>query len=321
MTAPVLSSRPTRLPEFGASPVLAARGLGEHRLALGLAALGGTWGPVDEGESFDTILHALEKGIGVFDAAPAYAESERLLGRALRQWRGPRPVVSTKVGRLPARDAHVEPTFDHTAAGMRASLVRSLETMNLPQVDLLFLHEPQYVPLSERSGVVEAMRQLQADGLARRLGLAGGHGAGWDDFLEAGVFDVVMFFRRVDPCMLDGLTEDLPRIRRASALTYGASPLHMGLLGARHDQFVRDRPEWVWGPQIDRAIQLKTLAEKHGLPLATLAHRFVFGIGELDRIVIGAGNRAELDRALDDFAAGPLPMALFEEVCRTACLS
>ncbi len=307
--------KPTRRTEFGLSPQLDGCGLGDSRLALGLAGLGGTWAPVDEGESFETLQQALARGVRVFDAAPSYGCAEQLLGRALAQWRGPRPVVSTKVGRLPWPDLH-EARFDYTDTGLRDSLQRSLDVLALPAVDLLFLHEPQQVPVAARPRVVATLRQLQAAGLARRLGLGGGEGAGWDGFLEAGVFDVVMLFRRLDPVICDGLAEDVPRVRRHGALIYGASPLHMGLLGARHAEFVRERPPWVWGPQIDRAIQLQTLAEQHGLPLASLAHRFTFGLGELDRVVVGASNRAQLDAVLTDFAAGPLPTAPFDEICR-----
>ncbi len=315
MTASASPLRPTRLPEFGTSPALAARGLGESRLALGLAGLGGAWLPVDEEKSVDAMLAALEAGVNVFDTAPSYVSAEKMLGRALAQWRGPRPVISTKTGRLPAPSAY-EANFDYSSAGLRDRVKRSLETLGLAQIDLLFLHDPQLVPLAERPRVVATMRQLQADGLARRLGLGGGDGAGWDAYVESGAFDVAMLFRRLDPCIFDGLRDDLPRVRRAGLLTYGASPLHMGLLGARHEEFLRDEPEWVWPPQRARAVQLRAIAERHGLTLPSLAHRFMFGLAEVDRVVIGASNHAQLETALADFAAGPLPPEIFDEVCR-----
>lgn len=309
------SPRPTRLPAMGDSAVLAGLELGADRLALGLAGVGGAWGPVDEAESFATLQLALTRGVRVFDAAPSYGLAEQLLGRALAEWRGPRPVVSTKVGRVSSNSAHEE-FYDFSSAGLRRSLEGSLRTLGLAQVDLLFVHEPQMVPPAERPRVVACLRELQAAGLARRLGLAGGFGAAWDGWIESGAFDVVMLFRRFDPCILDGLADDVPWLRRHRLAIYGASPLHMGLLGARHDEFVRERPNWVWGPQIDRAIRLKQIAEQHGLPLATLAHRFTFSLAELDRVVIGASNRRELESALADVGAGPLPPEVFDEVCR-----
>ncbi len=309
--------RPTRQESFTPADGLERLGLRGDRLALGLAGMGGAWGPVDQGLARETLRRAIESGIGVFDVAPAYGTAEQLLGEVLAQWRGPRPVVSTKVGRIPGPSGH-EGVFDFSNAGMRDSLRRSLDTLGLPAVDLLFLHEPEYVPPEQRARVVEVLRQMEADGLARRLGLAGGHGAGWDGYIESGCFDVVMLFRRLDACILDGLAADVPRLRSAGIAIYGASPLHMGLLGSRHEEFVRERPAWVWPEPINRAIRQQVVANKHGLSLPTLGHRFLFSVAEVDRTVIGPRNPAELAAALADFAAGPLPAGVFEDVCASA---
>lgn len=305
--------RPSLRADLGTAPGLDQRGLGSQRLALGLATLGGAWGTVDEAESLATVRYALERGVRVFDLAPSYGTAERLLGAALKDWRGDAPIISTKVGRLPARSAH-EGNYDYSPAAMRRSLEASLQALGRSQVDLLFLHEPQLVPLAERARVVDTLCELQAAGLTRKLGLAGGHGEEWDGFLETGAFDVVMLFRRLDACIFDGVSEDLPRLTRAGVALYQASPLHMGLLGARFEEFSRERPAWVWGPQIERAQRLQKLAATHGMALSTLAHRFAFSMAELDRVVVGAGNRAQLDEALRDFEAGPLPRELFDAV-------
>lgn len=309
---------PSRLAApWTAGPALVERSLGKGRLALGLAGVGGAWGKVDEAESLATVRLALERGIQAFDLAPAYGSAERILGAALAGWCGEAPVISTKVGRQPASDPGGvgAAISDYTAAGMRRSLETSLRTLGLPQLDLLFLHEPQLVAPAERPRVVRVLREFQTAGLARRLGLAGGHGADWDGFLESGAFDVVMLFRRFDPCIFDGLTADVPRLRRLGLGIYGASPLHMGLLGARYEEFLRTRPDWIWPADLERAVSLRALAEQSGLALSSLAHRFMFGAEGLDRVVIGASNRAQLETALDDFAAGPLPAELFAAVC------
>jgi L-galactose dehydrogenase len=204
--------------------------------------------------------------------------------------------------------------YDYSIQGIRDSVRRSLDILGVSKVDLLFLHEPHLIPITERSRVVDTLRQIQTDGLTVRLGIAGGHGEDWNDLVESGAFDVAMLFRRIDPCVLNGIVEDIPRLRQAGILTYGASPLHMGLLGSRHEEFISERPEWVWESQIDRAIELKILADKNGLTLPQLAHRFTFSVAELDRVVIGANNQSELQSALDDFAAGPLPPTLFQEI-------
>ncbi|MBS0661852.1 MAG: aldo/keto reductase [Verrucomicrobia bacterium] len=308
--------RPTRRAGPWPPAALVERGLGDSRVAFGLAGIGGAWGPVDPGLARETLQLAFSLGVHVFDAAPAYGTAESLLGEALRTWRGPRPIVSTKVGRLPGRDA-LEMRYEHGDGSLRDSLRRSLDLLGLPAVDLLFLHEPEEVPRGERARVAATLQQLRADGLAHRLGLGGGDGPAWDGFLETGAFDVVMLFRRLDACIFDGLAAELPRLRRAGLATYGASPLHMGLLGGRHREFLERRPEWVWPGPAARAVRLRELAEARGVSLPMLAHRFAFSLEELDRVVIGARSPAELQDAWAAFAAGPLPAELFDAVCAT----
>jgi D-threo-aldose 1-dehydrogenase len=313
MTAPASAPRPTRLAEFGVSTKLAALGLGESRLALGLAGLGGAWGPVDEGESIDTILRALAEGITVFDVAPAYRAAERLLGRALAQWRGPQPVVSTKIGRLSGRDA-LDEVFDFSPVSMRDSLRASLEVLGLGAVDLLFLHEPDYVPAAERGRVIATLRQLQADGLARRVGVGGGRGRDWGPYAEGGALDVALGFNRLNAVNFLALAEDLPRLRGCGAAYYAASPLAMGALGSSAERWKRELPAGLPPQTWARRERLLRLAAEHGLTLPALAHRFLFGVAEADRVVLGACTAAEFSDALAAWRAGPLPAEVFDAV-------
>jgi aryl-alcohol dehydrogenase-like predicted oxidoreductase len=311
------ADRPTRLEEFGPSSALHRLELGESRLALGLAGLGGAWGPVRAEASAATIRHALDRGIGIFDTAPSYGIAEEALGRVLADWRGPRPRVSTKVGRIPGRHPH-DMVFDYSPSGLRESLHRSLDRLGLPRVDLLFLHEPDYVPLAERARVTDTLRELQAAGLAGRLGLGGGYGAGWDAYLESGAYDVAMLFLRFDATGTAGLRADIPRLRRAGMTVYGGSPLHTGLLGSSYEAYQAARPDWIGAATAARARRLRRVADQAGLSLASLAHRFVLGAAEVDRVVAGARTTAEVDGVLADVAAGPLPPAVFAAVAAIA---
>ena len=313
MTAPASQPRPTRLPEFGTSAKLAALGLGDSRLALGLAGLGGAWGPVDEGASLDAILRALAEGVTVFDAAPAYGVAERLLGRALAQWRGPRPMVSTKVGRLLGRDDS-DLRFDFSPGGMRDGLRRSLDTLGLAAADIVFLHEPEFVPVEDRVRVGDALRQLQAEGLTRRLGAGGASVQDWRCYLEAGVIDVVLGFNRLNAVSFTALTEDLPPMRLRGTAYYAASPLAMGVLGLNPERWKQALPPWLSPRTWEQVARLQCLAADHGLTLPALAHRFVFGVAEADRVVLGACTAAELFDALVAWRSGPLPPEVFDAV-------
>ena len=77
-------------------------------ITFGAWQLGGTWGVVDERESIDTLLYAFEKGINLVDTAVLYGngKSESTIGKALRQWRGNRIFVATKVPPLGVGAGH-----------------------------------------------------------------------------------------------------------------------------------------------------------------------------------------------------------------------
>lgn len=123
------------------------------RLGFGAWAVGGSaWGPANpEGERLAALVRALDLGVTFFDTAPAYGESESLLGRALRGRRDS-VLLATKVG---------------PGESPRASLEASLRRLGTDRVDLLQLHEVGEG--FERS--LEEMDRLRREGKARALGL------------------------------------------------------------------------------------------------------------------------------------------------------
>src|SRR5512139_2852142 len=69
-------------------------------VSFGAWAIGGTWGNVDDDESFAALNRALDRGVNLFDTADVYGDgrSERLLARLKRERREPF-YVATKAGR------------------------------------------------------------------------------------------------------------------------------------------------------------------------------------------------------------------------------
>jgi aryl-alcohol dehydrogenase-like predicted oxidoreductase len=118
------------------------------RLVYGTSGLGGVWGEVDEDESIDCLLYAFENGITSLDTSPSYSQSEKYVGKALKRWQGEKPFISTKVGRLQSATAF-DAVLDYSPEGMKNSVLRSLDLLSVDSVDLLFLHEPQWVPIGQ----------------------------------------------------------------------------------------------------------------------------------------------------------------------------
>lgn len=77
---------------------------------------------------------------------------------------------------------------------------------------------------------------------------------------------------------------------------------------------MNDPPAWLSPQEIGQAKVMRKIAEKHDLPLASLAHRFLLTLPEEFKIVIGAVNVYQLRQSLGDFAEGPLPGELFNEI-------
>lgn len=261
------------------------------RLVYGTSGLGGVWGTVDEQESIDCILYALENDISSFDTSPSYSNAELFLGKALAKWKGKKPFVSTKVGRLKA-DTAFDAKLDYSTKGMRDSLLRSLDLLGLGQVDLLFLHEPQWVPIDRINEILETLLSFREEGFTKMLGIGGNPSKSFEPYIDNKYFQVISSFTKMDACNLSAFDDILPKTVPQHISFYAASSLHFGLLGNRFEQLVaegnRGFEDNISFRDIETAVFVNDLATRNGMPLNELAQRYLFAIEEATRVVMGA---------------------------------
>ena len=303
---------PTYRSEYKTSPAFEEG----TRLVLGTSGLGGVWGEVNLRESEEAILFALENGVLAFDTAPSYADAELVLGRALGQWKGDLPFISTKVGRLRAETAH-DLKLDYSSEGIRRSFENSLDALGVDHVDLLFLHEPQQVHEADVSRILDLMQSFMEEGLVGKLGLGGNLTAAFKPYMGKGRFEVVSGFLKMNACNLDVFEGDTVFFKSHGLAYYNASILHFGLLGRRLEDYRKNyerESDWLKRRDLDIAHAVKELAERENMDLPVLAQRYAFGIAEADRIVVGARTLAQVERTLADWEQGPLPKPLFQTV-------
>ncbi|PHH92077.1 hypothetical protein CDD83_9103 [Cordyceps sp. RAO-2017] len=103
------------------------------------------------------VRRALEHDIAAFDTSPYYGPSETLLGDALRALR-PAPArdgyfLITKAGRIAADE------FDYSPAWIRYSVCRSLDRLGTPYLDLVYMHDVEFV--ADPDVVVAAVAELR----------------------------------------------------------------------------------------------------------------------------------------------------------------
>ncbi|KAH9991494.1 NADP-dependent oxidoreductase domain-containing protein [Russula vinacea] len=141
-----------------------------------------------------TIRLALRYGIRAFDTSPYYDNSEIVLGTALKALENefPRDTyrLLTKVGRYgpsPGTDPSAT-DFDYSPSTIRRSVHRSLQRLHTHYLDVVYLHDIEFVapcvaPRAEGNHLdddsdgrileaVSELRALQAEGLIRQIGIS-----------------------------------------------------------------------------------------------------------------------------------------------------
>ncbi len=288
---------------------------GGGRLVYGTSGLGGVWGKVDPAESVRALLYAFENGIDVLDTAPSYAQAETYVGKALKQWSGTKPFISTKIGRLKGEDAF-DVKLDYSEEGMRKSLENSLNTLGLETIDLLFLHEPQLVPPEKIEDTIATLLKFKSEGKVKMLGVGGNPNPTFFPFVTKKYFDVVSGFLKMDACNLTVFDGEIQHYKAENIAYYAASALHFSLLGNRYNRYLQEGVdgEWITENDLSVAQKVKAIADHLGMALSTLAQRYLFSIKEADRVVMGARTLEQIKSTLLDWQSGKLDEEVFEMI-------
>jgi len=305
------------------------------RLTLGGGGLGQIWGATDRDEAVATVHAAVAGGITLFDLAPGYGrgEAEAVIGAAFagRPPPGIRFTTKCQLGTVPATDVD---------SIIRRRLERSLQTLRLDRVDLLFLHSnltpdgyryprdagTQHgfaTPISLfRDRVIPTFEALRAEGLIGHWGITG-----------VGLPGSIIEALRGEPrpgavqCIANCLDSPggirrfaepaRPREIIAAAVAAGVGVLGIRAVQAGALTDAIDRPLAPEDPEMldfERAAPLRALARSLGTSTAKLAHRYALGIEGVDSVILGVKNRAELQECLDAEAEGPLPDDLTRQI-------
>ncbi len=300
--------------------------LGEvSRLTLGGGGIGQVWGETSKEEALATLRAALDAGITVLDAAPMYANCEAFIGEAFDGRLPDGVMVTTKcqLGTCPP---------DQAAPRLKASLDASLAAMRLDHIDLFFLHSNVHADgfayahgddAKDRfstswslyvNEVVPAMERLKASGRIVAWGITG-----------IGVPEAVLSAIAHTPRpgavqAIANLMDSAGALRRYAGLArpreiaaaakasglgvMGIRAVQAGALTASVDRELRsnspDRADYV------RASGFRALAARWGEDPAALAHRYALSMPNIDTVVLGVKNRAELMQCVAAEAAGPL---------------
>ena len=301
-------------------------------LTLGGGGLGMLWGETTFEECVATVHAAVEAGINLLDLAPRYGDgkAERVVGE-------------TFGGRLPP-GVHVtskcnlgNPPPDRVLPIFRQSIETSLRLLQRDKLDIFFLHSniapdghpmwnapdvSRLTPLSlYRSHVRPAMEKLKEQGLIGAWGLTGiGHPDAIIDVLaeDPKPAAVQCIANLLDsPGGLKFYADSAnPRAVMAAARANG-----VGIMGIRAVQagaltksmdreLPPDHPEML---DYAKAAGFRKICDEISEDPAIIAHRYALGL-DIDTLVLGVKNRAELAGCVAASEAGPLPPDLVARI-------
>ena len=263
------------------------------RLALGTAQFGFAYGvanrtgrvPPDEVAAI--LRHASACGIDMLDTAIDYVDSEATLGRCgLTGWR-----VVTKLPAVPAGIADAR-------RWVRQQVEESLERLGVTQLHGLLLHHPADIQGPNAKPLFNALMNVKAEGLAGKIG-ASVYDPGDLDLLDKAMqLDLV----QAPLSILDRrLVESgwAAKLKRQGTELHVRSAFLQGLLlmpaDARPARFNRWQPLWnKWA---------RWLADTGLMPIEACLG-YVFGVPEVDRVVVGVDGLPHLEQILAVAEAG-----------------
>jgi D-threo-aldose 1-dehydrogenase len=250
--------------------------------------------PAERG--IDTVIRVLRSPIRFLDTSNSYSggESERRIAAAVSAAGGLPDdfVLATKVDR--------DRNGDFSGARVRRSLEESLARLDMQQVPLLYLHDPEHISFEAAmapGGPVEELQRIRDEGLARHLGVAGGPVGLMKQFVDTGIFDVVLTHNRYT--LVDRAAE--PLIGAASAVgvavvnaaVYGGGILAKGVADS-HRYAYSAAPQAV----LHAVAAIEKACAAYGVPLPAAALRFSMRDPRITSTVIGISRPERVDECL-----------------------
>jgi len=265
---------------------LGKTGLDVSVLGFGASSLGSVFRNTDEAESIKTVQAAIDAGINYIDVSPYYGatKAEAVLGRALKDIPRDKYLLSTKAGR------YGEDTFDFSSERIFASVDESLARLGVDEIDILYLHDIEFVPadiILEQA--IPALQRLKDDGKIRFAGISGLPLALFEAFIPRVRVDCILSYCHyaLNDTSLLGL---LPLLEEGGVGLANASPLSMGLLSTR------GTPDWHPAGQDIKAACLK--AAQHcadrGADIAKLAVQFSTANERIPTTLVSTANPANI---------------------------
>ncbi len=209
-------------------------------------------------------------------------------------------------------DPRLGSVFDFSYDGVMRSLSESLERLGLDRVDVLLLHDPDFYFKEAMAGAYRALEQLRADGTVGAIGVGMNQSAMLARFAREGDFDCFLVAGRYTLLDQGALEDLLPACEERGSSVLVGGVYNSGILAdPRPDSHFNYEP--VTQAWLDKALRIKAVCDRHGVPLKAAAIQFPLGHPAVATILAGSRSVAEVE----DNAAmlgHPIPNDLWAEL-------
>lgn len=267
---------------------------------------------VDEQTAVSAIVTSVEQGFTFIDTSNEYGggASELRIGRALERLGRARDgvLIATKADPLPGSD-------DFSGDRVRRSVEESRSRLGMETLPLVYLHDPEKIGFDASmapGGPVEALLELQANGVIGALGVAGGPIEMELEFLRTGAFQVVLSHNRYT--LVDSSAAVLVEECAERGVGFiNAAPFGGGMLVKGPDQV----PTYCYAPVDDtvltRVRAIESACRNHDVPMAAVALQFSARDERVASTVVGM-SRPERFAEMQKLLETPVPSELWSAI-------
>ena len=300
------------------------RALGRTGLQVSELGMGGAWitaRAAARSAGIAAVRRALELGVNYVDTAPAYADSEEVVGLALDGVAQP-VVLSTKLGGRP------QPFDARDKDALRRSVDTSLRLLKRDQIDILMIHEPDrpgqhdwFTDWERFHGpVIDLLEELKQAGVVRFTGIGGTTAYTMAHLIATGRFDVVLTAFNYSLLWQEARLAVLPEAKRQGTGIVVGSPLQQGALARVYREEVERGARWLSAPRREQYRALYALVDELRIGLPELALRFVLSNPDISCTLTGARSVAEVEANVAAAERGPLSPEILGRIAQIASL-
>ena len=276
-------------------------------MTLGTVQLGMNYGIANdagkpsEEKSFSILRSALESGVTALDTARAYGDSELVIGRFLRQWKGEMPAIITKVPNLEGDSPKELERFATEA------VEQSLERLGVNKVAGIMLHGAKD-PIIYGKACADAVKALVDHGYTDRVGVSVYVAEDIEGMLPYDIFSITQVPMSIfDQRLIAG--GSIAKLREQEYSVFVRSVFLQGL-------FFLD-PEKVDDPiLVEHAVPkirlLQRIARELGMTVAQLAIAFMRDCAGVTSLVLGADTPEQVRSNIAYFDAPALDESVMQ---------